>query len=149
MSRSVSTHVNAVATVYLNPELESSDDFDFFLEDLRDNVLPKILPSPSKANRWSGREDHVIADGAHYEVSVSEYNGLVAICLAPLDVDNEEDVEWCGANADDFRDKLNKVFRSCALNRMGTASNGEAFFTLKSTPGSVVTSKEGRLPMFA
>jgi hypothetical protein len=148
MSRSVSTHRHAVATVYLQPELHEEDDFDYFLEDLKQNILPAIFPSLRECNRWMDREDHIIMESGRCEVSVSTYCGLVAVCLAPRDPDCGLDCGWCGQQAGKFESQLEKYFAGCALHSMGCASNGEQFFTLASVPGSVVTSKEGRLPMF-
>lgn len=149
MGRSVSTHRHAVATVYLSPEFEDGDDegdaFRDFLDDLRDNVLPTVFPSLSECDRWQDREDHVIMENGRCEVSVSEYCGLVAICLAPLDPYNGLDKAWCERAANNFTRKINKMFGKQALHSVGRASNGEQFFQVAGEPGSCVTSKEGRL----
>ena len=148
MGRSVSTHRHAVETVFINPEgVNDSDDLQYLLEDIRDNVLREKFPSLQKCDRWQDREDHVIAENQRGEVSVSEYCGLVAICLAPRDPDNALDLGWCGQVAGSFRNVLHEAFKSSALVFQGHASNGEQFFSRigKTVQESCVTSKEGVL----
>ena len=127
MGRSVSTHRHAVATVYLNMEF-GEDDFDFFLEDLCDNVLVPKYPSLEPCNRWMDREDHVILQNQYCEVSVSEYCGCVAVCLAPFDPDDAYKVAWCERVADSFKRHVEKNFKSCAMRRIGGFSNGESVY---------------------
>lgn len=149
MSRSVSTHSNAVATVYLTPDLESTAfAWDDFLDDLRDSVLSRHWPSFRECDRWEGRENHIIAENDLAEISVSEYGGLVAICLAPSGRSNFYTAfnrGWAGRIAPSFVRKLNQAYAHCALQSQGHASNGEQFFTRVGKPGSCVTSKEGDL----
>lgn len=156
MARSVSTHGNAVAVFYLtlpaNDENEDTKEcfcnefaWQDFVEDLTGNVLPEIFPSLRQCDRWNGRENHVIAENSRCEVSVSEYNGIVAICLAPADADNPLDVGWCVSAGRNFNRKLGGFYKSNRLTSQGTFSNGEQCFTLAAEAGSCVTSKEGRL----
>lgn len=130
MGRSVSTHRHAVETVYLHPEFEEGDDFAWqdYLEDLQHNVLPEVFPSLTPCDRWQDREDHVIMENGRCEVSVSEYCGLVAVCLAPLNPDSAFDVAWCERAANNFRAKITKMMGG-SLQSIGHASNGEQFFT--------------------
>ena len=152
MSRSVSRHKNAYVTVYLNHpfgEGEEEESWDYFIEDLQqvldgsacDGGFPSLIP----CDRWSGREDHVILENQRGEVSISEYNGLVAICLAPRDPDNALDVGWCDTVAKSFRALLHKAYKHCALSSMGRFSNGEQAFQPIDRPEGLVTSKEGTL----
>lgn len=131
MGRSVSTHRHAVATVYLNPEIEDDGDsfaWDSFVEDLQQNVIADRFPSFSECDRWMDREDHVIMENAHAEVSVSEYCGLVAVCLAPRDPDDAFAVAWTENFASSFHAHVTKMFKSSALTKVGTFSNGESVF---------------------
>jgi hypothetical protein len=130
MGRSVSTHRNAVATVYLQPEFEEGDDFAFddFLDDLKDNVLLPRYKAAAPCDRWVDREDHVVLESQTYEISVSEYCGLVAVCLAPLDVDNGLHRASAERMADGFRKHLEKCFPGSALRSIGRFSNGEQVF---------------------
>jgi hypothetical protein len=146
MARSVSTHRNAVATVYLQLEdLDPEFGWTDFIEDLKVNVLHPKYPSLRGCDRWAGREDHVIAESETFEVSVSEYNGLVSVCLAPYDENNGLHVATARRMAAGFEKLIQAAFRDSALISQGRASNGEQFFTLANSPGSCVTSKEGRL----
>lgn len=146
MARSVSRHRDAVETVHLNHPFEDADwGWTEFIEDLRDNVLRPRYPSLRPCDRWSGREDHVILASERFEISVAEYNGIVAVCLAPRDADNPLDLRLVTRMAAGFRALLTKAFPASALVSLGSASNGEELFRLVAEPGSAVTSKEGRL----
>ena len=147
MSRSVSTHRNALATVYLRPEIEDHDDNPYawsdFLDDLR-NILTGEAGVDSKlllngkpftgfqgykpADRWDGREDRIILEGELSEVSVSEYGGMVSVCLAPLDPDNEHHVTACHNAAPYFLAILLAAYPDCCFARLGTFSNGESVY---------------------
>lgn len=129
MGRSVSTHRDAVATVFLHIEdMQDRDDWDMFVEDLQDNVLAPKYPSMRKCDRWSGREDHVIMENSQVEVSVSEYCGCIAICLAPTYPDDPMSAGQAANMAAAFERRLNKMFKSCAMTKMGTFSNGESVY---------------------
>lgn len=149
MARSVSTHCHAVAVHYITFTPEDPEDSQYewnsFIEDLQENVIPEMFSSMSKCDRWKGREDRIIMENQRFEISVSEYCGLVAICLAPLDPYNGLDVGAACAAGRSFNRKLTKYFPDSSLVSQGHASNGEQFFQLANTPGSCVTSKCGRL----
>lgn len=172
MARSVSTPTNAYATAYLNrPHIAAGDsepDDSFFAEegwedfllDLR-QVLDgsagapggKGFPSLSECDEWLDREDHAIMENRHAYVTVSEYCGLVAVCLVP----KEESAfgydssrlalaeAWTRNNSDRFEKLLHGAFPDSALISQGRASNGEQFFAPVNRPGGLVTSKEGTL----
>lgn len=132
MGRSVSTHRYAIETIFLHPEFSDDEDQSFewecYLDDIRDNVLPEIFPSLTKCNRWQDREDHIIAENGRCEISISEYCGCVAVCLAPLDPDSAFDCAWCERSAKKFRNTFHKIFKGSAMTRMGTFSNGESVY---------------------
>lgn len=131
MGRSVSTHRHSVATVYLNPEFDQDDaryEWDSFIEDLRENVLKPRYPSLSDCDRWLDREDHIVAENRQIEISVSEYCGCVAVCLAPLDPDNGFHVAVAERLAAGFQATVESAFKSCALRSLGSMSNGERVF---------------------
>lgn len=128
MGRSVSTHRHAVATVFLHPEIEEHDGWGEFIFDLQDNVLAPRYPSMRRCDRWQDREDRVIMENCQVEVSVSEYCGCVAICLAPCDPDEPLHVAQAGRMADNFEKHIQKMFKSCAMTKMGTFSNGESVY---------------------
>ena len=108
-------------------------------------VLSQRFPSLSSADRWMDREDHIILDSRVAEVSVSNYNGITSVCLAPLDIDNPLHVGWCQQNTGRFDACITEAFKHNRLLSQGTFSNGEQAFTLADEPGSCITSKEGRL----
>lgn len=126
MGRGVSTHRHAVATVFLHLEdLNETDDWDSFTEDLQDNVLAMRYPTMEKCDRWQDREDHVIMENRQMEVSVSEYCGCVAICLAPRDPDHPAEAQ---RRAPAFERYIEKMFKSCAMRKLGSFSNGESVY---------------------
>lgn len=130
MGRSVSTHQHSVCTVYLHPEFEDGDEFAWsdFIEDLRANVLQEKFPSLRECDRWQDNEDHIILENSQVEVSVSEYCGLVSVCLAPLDDGNGFHVAVAERLAVSFQKCLHKAFGKSALRSCGHMSNGEQVF---------------------
>ena len=150
MSRSVSTHPDAIVTQYLAPVLEGESDelyhlWDDFLDDIR-NILTGDAEVDSclilnghpftgfegyiPTDRWAGREDHVILEGELTEVGVSEYGGIVAVCLAPLNPDDEAHVSTCQRAEPYFKAILQKAFPNQCLSKQGTMSNGEGVYNV-------------------
>jgi len=167
MACSVSTPRNAYEIVYLNQPYDvetaayyGAAAFDDFIEDLQ-QVLDgsagapggKGFPSLEPCDEWLDREDHAILENSHAYVTVSEYNGLVAVCLVPKEEStfnyDQSRVAlaeaWTRKACDGFIRLLYKAYSGCALISQGRFSNGEQCFTLAGEPGSCVTSKEGRL----
>jgi len=133
MGRSVSTHRHAVATVYLHPEFENNNDgdtyeWDSFVEDLQENVLKPRYLSLVACNRWQDRENHVIMENSHVEVSVSEYCGCVAVCLAPRDAYDNFKAAFAERMADNFEKHIQRKFKSCAMRPIARFGNGEIAF---------------------
>ena len=148
MGRSVSTHRNAIATQYIFPvfdedEISLYDVWDDFLDDVRQILNGEAgvdsgmminghaftgFDGYKEDDRWAGREDHVILSGELSEISVSEYAGVVAICLAPLDPDNDSHRSACHRAAPYFYALLQSAFGSAALKKVGTFSNGESVY---------------------
>lgn len=129
MGRSVSTHRHAVATVFLHlDEINDRDDWDMFVEDLQDNVLQPRYPSLCACDRWQDREDHIIMENSQVEVSVSEYCGCVAVCLAPINPDEPLHMAQAERMANNFEKHIQKMFKSCAMTKVGSFSNGESFY---------------------
>lgn len=146
MSRSVSTHRHAVETVYISPDLDDELGWQDFMYSLR-TVLQHKFKTLTQCDRWQDREDHIILENQRGEVSVSEYCGLVAVCLAPLDPDSSLDINWCAQSEKTFRESLFKAFEGQCLVSHGFFSNGEQIFSPvgKTIKESCVTSKEGTL----
>ena len=133
MGRSVSTPSGAVAIAYRDVSyMEDGDTWEWenFQEHIIDD-LKNAFPSLSEADGWIGREDHIILENGHCQVTISEYCGLAAISLVPETHDcyYSEDIakqnladHWCHQVSDKFVELLSE------LNKVGTFSNGEAIF---------------------
>jgi hypothetical protein len=144
MSRSVAIHPYAVSTVFLRFHGDFDDyGWPYFLDSIREVLTGEagveadvLINSHSftgfqgykPADRWVGREVHVVLEGELSEVSVSEYDGIVSVCLAPLDPDNQSQTVACSNAAKYFRELLRAAFPDNILNKLGTASNGESFY---------------------
>lgn len=97
-------------------------------------ALRAAFPSLRECDRWLGDEDHVVAENALAAVTVSEYCGLVAVCLVPERRDRygarDDDplsLGWIALVTDQFRQIVADTFGT-ELAYLGTASNGEAAF---------------------
>jgi len=97
-------------------------------------ALQRAFPSLRKADRWLGREDHVVLENNLAAVTVSEYCGLVAVCLVPERRDAYEtrdddplSVQWIASAEARFRKIVAETF-GIELAKLGTMSNGEGVF---------------------
>ena len=126
MGRSVSVASGATSVVYIVIDCEDADDFDGLLDCLRGDLVD-VFPSFEDCDFWVDREDLAILENGHARVVVSEYLGLVSVCLVP----NEDPLAraWCDQVADTFRTAL-EGWDTVAL--IGYASNGEGFYRRKS-----------------
>lgn len=139
MGRSVSTPSEAVYVSYAALALEQfGDDFQWEWKDACDDFQAQMLravPSLISRDAWIGREDHVLAGNRFCNIGVSEYCGLVAMWLVPV----ETAPYHYGYSLDGLRDRwidrievrFRAVASSCfgqALVRQGTFSNGAAIF---------------------
>ena len=95
--------------------------------------LTARYPSFEKCDTWLGREDHGILSNRHATVTVSEYCGLVAVCIVPIphgyhsSDSRSPALHWCEQIEPGFRKVVGEVFGG-TLCKVATASNGEAFF---------------------
>ncbi len=129
MSRSVSTPSGAVAIAYKDASyIEHEFDWDFFKENIVCQ-LQTAFPSLNDADGWIGREDHIVLDNGHCQITISEYCGLVAVSLVPLEAEYDSEagldnlhLHWCGQISNKFTSLLGE------FNKIGTFSNGEAVF---------------------
>ena len=122
MGRSVATHHEAAATVYLGLDTEETHEFEW--QDELDWIYGTIhghFKSFNRTGRWEGRELFAICENDHAFVTVSEYCGLVAVCLVPRGGPLAD--AWCRLVTSAFE----KLFPG-RLNCIGRASNGEAFY---------------------
>ena len=132
MGRSVMTVSNAAAVVYFTDD-EGMEEWEW--DDLIENVQDTIkghFPSFQKCEKWKWLADEcrVILVNGHADITISEYCGLVAVCLVPYaDYDGEHielSLAWCNQIAGNWAALLNKAFGG--LVKTGTGSNGEAFY---------------------
>jgi hypothetical protein len=147
MSRSVSIPSGALGIAFASlmcDEEDASFEFSDGISAMQ-SVLTAKYPSLETCNRWIGREDHACLQNRLCSIGVSEYNGLVAVWIIPDDESNLA-ASWC--------DKVDlKPAAECfgpRLNRLGTFSNGEAYFApadgrQRGSMGLGFTSKEGWL----
>lgn len=152
MARSVSTPRGAVHVAFASYDSEDSDDFQWYMDDFAATVC-KAFPSTARCDDWPGREDHALAQNGFAQFGVSEYCGLVAMWVLPLDDDYATSTGLRDRWIDSIGPKFRKIAGNCfgvALNRVGSASNGEAFFQpadgeQRGQMGLGFTSKEGWL----
>ena len=123
MGRSVAVPGDASATVYFVFEGEDRQDWDSFIDGIREACEPLKFP---KADRWVDRELRVVAENpARGAIVVAEYLGLVSVSLV-CRLSERRGREL----ARTAQKRLDYCFRHWdTLGRVGTASNGEAFFT--------------------
>lgn len=133
MGRSVSVPTYAVSTAYISlGDSMDTHDWDWFVDDIR-AVLKHRYPSLSDADRWLGREDHVIASNCHADIVLCEYCGLVSLSIVPTQEDGwhygpEQNLHdaWCNQVADGFRAVIAANWPT--YNRIGTMSNGVSVY---------------------
>lgn len=121
MSRSVSCPYTATFMGYIYPELEDSDDFDWFVENLQMSLKEKF-PSLIESSEWVGREDLCIVENENAKIGVSEYMGMICLWAIP---NNNLGVHWI----DQIKKTLNS-YTNCY--KVATFSNGEAVYEKKS-----------------
>jgi hypothetical protein len=149
MSRSVSTHPDASAVVFLNldrifdGEELSEDTWADLIDDIR-NILTGVAGVDAGVmvnghaftgfqgyrfdRRWIGRENMVILTGEVSEITISEYMGVAAVCLAPLDPHNNHHVIACANATPYFSALLRSSFPKACLSTLGKFSNGETVY---------------------
>ncbi len=147
MARSVSTPSEASDVAYATFECEDEFapyEFDDSIENLRAAAIKKY-PSLCKADRWIGRENHVVLENRYCSITVSEYCGLVAVAIVPS-AGYSLSESWCNkVNLQPYAEFFGTPLRS-----MGRFSNGEQIFNAIGSPnkgamGLGFTSKEGWL----
>lgn len=152
MARSVSTPRGAVHVAFATFDDDDSDDFQWQLEDFAAAIC-KAFPSASKHDEWVDREDHSVACNSFAHFGVSEYCGLVSMWVLPIDDDYATSNGLRDRWIDSIGPRFAKIAGQCfgaSLRRMGSASNGEAFFQpvdgkQRGEMGLGFTSKEGWL----
>ena len=151
MGRSVGTHPNAEAVMYLSfndypveiigddgeeshgivLDLDPLDTWatEFAWEDFKEDVmwlLQEKFPSFERVDEWTGREGHIILRNSHAVVVLYEYCGLVSVNLVPT-TDWGWSPRWCQKVAPSFCKALNQDYLT-PLRKLGTFSNGESVY---------------------
>jgi hypothetical protein len=99
-------------------------------------AIKEKLPSYYETDKWGNRETRIVLQNALCHIGISEYCGLVSLSVAPRE--NEYGERWLREtfavhHAQQIKGTLEKVLYNLGLKRLskiGTASNGEAFFQL-------------------
>jgi hypothetical protein len=133
MGRSVSYLNNAEVVLYFPFECEDDFSWQGIVENLQYEINKK-LPSYYEANDWDNRETKIILKNHLCNIGISEYCGLVSLSVAPknnqYDAWHESFALW---HANQIKRTLEKVLNNLGLknlHKVGTSSNGEAFFEL-------------------
>lgn len=152
MGRSVATHPEALVTVFASdwegdyddyvryydddPEDRLSEDdwYEYIAGDNWTNSLEWFVssvmsrwPSFVSDEREAYREVHVVLSNELVEISVSEYCGLTALCIAPLSTAIDAGRVGLAAQfAQQMEERFTEMFGDVRL--IGTASNGESFY---------------------
>ncbi len=127
MARSVSVPSNTQRLLYVDlSHIEDSFDFEYALEGFVQAIC-KRYPSLYPSRQWLGREDRGLAENDHAVIGISEYCGLGAVWVVPTE-DNRTCCNWVSSIKRDFLLSAIRGHLGQPLQRIATASNGEAFF---------------------
>lgn len=139
MGRSVGYLSNAVCVNYFPwPEYDVTDendevigqqyeDADFVIEDIQ-NYLINSVSGLSRADRWDGRENHIILEGNGVEIALSEYCGLATLSVRVEESDYSDDettaegLRWINEHWGKVSAPWNQ------FKRIGGFSNGESVY---------------------
>lgn len=133
MGRSVAYATDAEHVFYTTFECDGVwdqyDQWDDFVEEIR-YALHARFSSLRPADDWLEQEVRAIAENELAHVTVSEYCGLVAVCLVPKTTGYTPNTDelaksWCRRCS--FMECLTEHFGG-RLQSLGRASNGEQFF---------------------
>lgn len=122
MARSVSIPYGTVKVAYADcSDLDHDDWFDA-VDNARYSLRSRY-PSLQFCSEWLDREDRAVLKNDHAYITVSEYNGIAAICVVPRN-EGKKTADWC--------DKVD-LSRAIAyfgepLISKGRFSNGEQVF---------------------
>lgn len=106
-----------------------ADDFSNDLEAVTEYMM-ELWPSLYPVERWIGNEVHIVLENGLVEVSVSEYMGLVALCIAPRsDFDYEDHLGLAKRWISQVSERFLRTFGEYA--KLGTFSNGETVYEKK------------------
>lgn len=127
---------------------DGQDAFDSSLDYVFE-CIKKAFPSVVKDDKWLDREDHALASNSFAYFGVSEYCGLVAIWVTPVEDCEQPGLQerWFDSIGPKFKEAVSGCFGT-NLVKTATFSNGEAMFSAvgeknKGELGLGLSSKEG------
>lgn len=128
MGRSVSVPSGAVNVAYRDVmDLHDPWEWEDFLGVVQELAMIN-WPTVWKADRWIGREDHVIAENKFCEIGVSEYCGVASIWMLPKENSvSESEVNLARHWVEKVSSTFHKEFGE--YQRIGVMSNGESVYT--------------------
>jgi hypothetical protein len=129
MGRSVET-VNDAEVIYFDCDNYEDYNWDDMINNVRD-VLIERYPSLVEVDKWLPypyRENKLILENYHIQISVSEYCDCGAFSIFINDRDN---IDLAGHWLKQNISGIEKLIKNCvcSMTKIGTFSNGEAVFT--------------------
>lgn len=141
MARSVARHSNAYRTIYF--DVSDFDRWSFeerFLFPLI-AAVQRRFPSfhdERAADEWPEDEVRRVAGNGHCIITASEYAGIASVCIVPKSYKDafgwpqERRTAlaggWVGQHGDGVAEEIRDRFPGLALEKVATASNGEAAY---------------------
>jgi len=143
MGRSVDYLNRASRVAYIHCDTTFTDEDgntqndEFWFDDLLSNITCELeakYPSLNRCKRWDGRETKIFLHSNLVEIGISEYCGLVSVSIRPTEHWEGQWTtglaeRWIDQNWENMEKKLSEF--STVIRKIATASNGEAFFELK------------------
>ena len=143
MGRSINYLDNAEVVLYfpIENEYNEAGEFDEDLSQMEWGDTIRNLQYEIKAklpsyyivkDKWGNHETKIILENSFCSIGISEYCGLVSLSVAPRENDYANYSESLAKHhANQIKGTLEKVLHDLGLKnlrKVGTASNGEAFF---------------------
>lgn len=117
--------------MYKRWELDSEDAWEELVNDYQEQVCEMWPSFEPVEDEWVGQELHVIARNRHSIVTISEYSGIIALCLG-ADYDRSEfwaDPSEIAGIGRAWRQRIAERFEKLGtLNKVGTFSNGSSVY---------------------
>ena len=143
MGRSVNYLDNAEVVLYFPIENEYNEagefdedlsqmEWDDTVRNLQCEIRARLPSYYDVKDKWGNRETRIILETNLCSIGISEYCGLVSLSVAPRNNDYDAWHEiFALRHANQIQGTLEKVLNDLGLTnlrKVGTASNGEAFF---------------------
>lgn len=137
MGRGVAYATDAVERIYFPYDFDDEWEFYDLVDNLR-HVIKSKYPSVYDVDTWIEREVRVIAENTFAKFTISEYCGMVCVCLVPNERDNywgNDPVgnltsNWCNQICAGFVKLMDEHFKTVGIVAHG--SNGIPLYQYKS-----------------